>query len=245
MYWSPHKGREIGSYEGLLGQFPSFCLCYVANLHRVPRNRVLLEPLLSMLSIQMEICLDSKNEGKLDGDVIFGFEVIMHCLFLVIVHIVHYLWNEETRSYLYVSREAIKRVIDVIGHNTTSWRCRVLASETMAGKGMVFDQTFQLHRALQTLFDEDLSNKRRFRIYRIIRKRSRECRAITDTLYGCSNGKCSKGRRDCGFICSKCRTTGYCSRKCQKYDWNRGDHKEQCPRYFSVLQASKSNALQL
>ena len=30
------------------------------------------------------------------------------------------------------------------------------------------------------------------------------------------------------YICKKCKKIYYCSRKCQKYDWNRYDHKSYC-----------------
>ena len=48
----------------------------------------------------------------------------------------------------------------------------------------------------------------------------------------CMRSKCKKKRGDKGirkFItCKNCFVGVYCSRKCAKYDWNKGYHKMYC-----------------
>ena len=54
----------------------------------------------------------------------------------------------------------------------------------------------------------------------------------------CGNHVCNKLNIDMEFkICKRCLVTFYCSKKCQKYDWNIFGHKVQC----DMIQNSKLN----
>merc|ERR1719361_2234596 len=35
--------------------------------------------------------------------------------------------------------------------------------------------------------------------------------------------------------CSECLVATYCSKKCAKYDWKYGNHKEHCPKYVQMI----------
>ena len=77
------------------------------------------------------------------------------------------------------------------------------------------------------LFDED--HTRNYNgFYPEIKKYSNECRKALRQNSTCCNTRCKVSVADCKYVCSKCRCGIYCSRRCQKYDWNRGDHQRLC-----------------
>ena len=71
------------------------------------------------------------------------------------------------------------------------------------------------------------------RFYRQIKKYSNRSRVVMHENSRCNNEKCSKSGLHCKYSCSRCRSAIYCSRRCQKFDWNRGGHKRLCG-YFCI-----------
>eukprot|EP01084_Bolivina_argentea_P138348 243584_1 len=59
----------------------------------------------------------------------------------------------------------------------------------------------------------------------------------------CQNGKCNRKRCDRKnrkfYKCKMCRIARYCSKKCQKYDWNKGHHKLYCKQLREMKKDSK------
>ena len=77
------------------------------------------------------------------------------------------------------------------------------------------------------LFDEHYSRNYNF-FYQSIKQYSIESRDTLRENSQCSNSKCNIWVPDCKYVCAKCRCGIYCSRRCQKYDWNRGEHRLLC-----------------
>merc|ERR1712129_498707 len=52
----------------------------------------------------------------------------------------------------------------------------------------------------------------------------------------CQRLKCRKRRKDKDnwIQCSRCRVASYCSKKCAKYDWKYGNHKQYCMQYVEL-----------
>eukprot|EP01084_Bolivina_argentea_P291652 501273_1 len=52
----------------------------------------------------------------------------------------------------------------------------------------------------------------------------------------CQNIKCKKqiGKQNKFYVCSKCLVARYCRKKCQKYDWNKYNHRKWCNRYVEI-----------
>lgn len=67
-----------------------------------------------------------------------------------------------------------------------------------------------------------------------------KCRRINNKNLQCHNKRCRKTERKSKYCCSRCRVAIYCSRRCQKLDWNRGKHKEQCKAYVAARNAAES-----
>merc|ERR1712037_530274 len=82
-------------------------------------------------------------------------------------------------------------------------------------------------RSTLQLFDGDERMNYK-RIYRSIKKCSDKCRKQLKQNSHCSNPKCKKSAMDCKYICSGCESALYCSKRCQKYDWSRGEHHNIC-----------------
>ncbi|KAF7312855.1 MYND-type domain-containing protein [Mycena kentingensis (nom. inval.)] len=62
-----------------------------------------------------------------------------------------------------------------------------------------------------------------------IRKAEEE---VENTLYPCSNPRCNVIRDKSAFqMCSGCSSMRYCSRACQRTDWNEGQHRQTCELY--------------
>lgn len=57
----------------------------------------------------------------------------------------------------------------------------------------------------------------------------------------CQNIKCSKRRKntDKFYKCRKCKVIRYCSKKCQKIDWNMYNHKSICKKIRKIKKARK------
>ena len=77
------------------------------------------------------------------------------------------------------------------------------------------------------LFDAD-KNRNYNRFYAEIKRYNMQLRNLMRRSSKCSNTKCNVPVADCKYVCAKCRCGIYCSRRCQKYDWNRGEHRLLC-----------------
>ena len=82
------------------------------------------------------------------------------------------------------------------------------------------------------LFDADKNRNYNY-FYKSIKPYKMQHRDTMCRYSKCSNTKCSVAVVDCKYVCAKCRCGIYCSRRCQKYDWNRGDHRFLCKQFES------------
>ena len=59
----------------------------------------------------------------------------------------------------------------------------------------------------------------------------------------CQNAGCDKQRLDDKlYKCKKCRVVRYCSRRCQKVDWNQHNHKLYCKKIRALTKESRKNS---
>lgn len=174
--------------------------------------------LLSIVSVIAKLCGDGwrfyyeKSGGEPEGHVVTV--LLIHLWFVILVFAAHRLRYD-------------------VSHNDHSSQIRSLFSRPNGSRGPYIqikedDGLYGWIRSCtMMLFDAD-HTRNYHRFYKELMPMSKHCRKMYRQNSKCSNVKCNVSVANCKYVCSKCRCGIYCSRRCQKYDWNRGDHRSLC-----------------
>lgn len=223
--------REGEPLETGLSRFIPFLRSTAMNGYRLKSSQwIELQRKLSVIGklwtaawMQMTVCCEYPEGHPLHG-VAFEFH---RSLCLLLVSAAKGLWDDKRCVFR--------------GWDAEEIRCNLAKHRKL--KRMVRGQRqrhylgfIQRHSVIDSgLFDDSSRPERRRKMFSALKRVQRECRAIMDAQYQCGSAQCGKKKSHCRYCCSRCRTVIYCSRKCQKYDWKKGLHREECPKYSTVV----------
>ena len=174
--------------------------------------------------------------------------MILHILSLILVSAARGLWDEERCIFHGIYSDDIR---ELLAHQSKSVMNSARRSTGMIHRQLRMRNFHHSHVSwINRLFDcdeiesndKDQSMMRggRVEMFKQMVRINKQCRRVMEREYRCNNTKCRKSKMHCDYCCSRCRTAIYCSRKCQKYDWKRGEHKEECCKYLAVREAAES-----
>ena len=193
---------------------------------------------------QTFLCVSNAHEHCARSDPF----MILHILSLILVSAARGLWDEERRVFHGIYPEDIR---ELLAHQSKSVMNSVRRSNGMIHRQLRMRKFHHSHVSwINRLFDCDEMERNdkdqpmgrgvRDEMFKEMVRINKQCRRVMEREYRCNNIKCGKSKRRCDYCCSRCRTAIYCSRKCQKYDWKRGEHKEECSKYLAVREAAES-----
>lgn len=184
-------------FEILLPLFPTFCLAFIANIHRFRwkewRTSTLVEFDLSDIVVYLKqlslLILIQKTDDDVDVELHEMFLVVVQCLYIITGYAARADWDDKASKYHTICIEKTANMLRRFKKNEMKIHRRnqlmMQCTETP-----IIDE---IHASVQTLFDPNPINQARFSIYKQIATRSNECRAVLDVQCGCGNVKCSKG----------------------------------------------------
>eukprot|EP01084_Bolivina_argentea_P026251 48790_1 len=203
----------------LLEYFQFFAFGFVSNLHHLSKRKWmellighnLFVKLLSLMYGQCQLVWNLFFTSN-DENIIYGLVLNMHVLFIITVIGLHY----------------VGKNIDIYSKDIKMWLDKFRKLLIV----MKSDEYFEWYIKSIIFVFENIDHKKHSKIfYNKIKSFNKKCRNVIYDKSTCTNGKCSKPRTKCKYVCSRCKVFVYCSRKCQKYDWNKGQHKHLCKQY--------------
>ena len=210
-----------------------FLMSVVANIHRLDKcqwqriNANSADVICDHLIIMRNLCLHWAV--ALHCDVAKKIEQAMHALFIMLVFVLKRLeFNVNSigciREEIIIS-DALKLLIsDVVDVEEALCNLAELIG-TPLGRIKYLVKYIQ---SILVLFDRR-ETVNYHAVYRKIKRYSDRCRMTMYEDSGCSNFRCKReSKKACKYTCSRCKVASYCNRRCQKYDWVRGDHKRLC-----------------
>ena len=236
------------------------CLCFVRNLNRVKWDKMfgrLMPPrsvqrpsrsltiiwMLQLLGKQIVHC--RRANDRTPG---FAFEEhivddlcwIMRYFYIIIVHALHFLWKAKDETCGGTTEDLVA-VYGWVKQYAEDVYCMMGFREMLYGMDSTkVDEISNMCLSLRKISFFCSSPKERSVYYKRIRIHQKLYRK-RDPQYQCNNERCSKKKKYRRYSCSRCKSISYCSRGCQKYDWNKGGHKEICKQFLLTFKAIKSS----
>ena len=203
----------------------------VINIHNFSRSQWLeyqmrdniIIKLLDAIILHFRVCCE--HDYGLDG-------LCSNVLNVLLVSAARAVWDDKTRWFLGILKKDIVHRLKM--HQDTVKRVSI-----ELGRFGCSTEGLSYFSVITPLFDLK-KGQRPTNMFKRLSKIKRQCKIIENQQYSCNNVRCRKGKGQCKYFCSKCRTAIYCSRKCQKYDWKKGQHRKECPQYVAMRNGARS-----